>query len=76
MIITLYDNIMGLSYYFIITIFYTIPILMFYDDITLYFHREYMADVCLVVTTTEPTFGNLFIALFLQYKLSKNISIK
>ena len=35
MIITLYDNIMGLSYYFIITIFYTIPILMFYDDITL-----------------------------------------
>lgn len=49
---------------------------MFYDDITLYFHREYMAVVCPVVTTTEPTFGNLFIALFLQYKLSKNISIK
>lgn len=49
---------------------------MFYDDITLYFHSEYMADVCPVVTTTEPTFGNLFIALFLQYKLSKNISIK
>ena len=64
MIITLYDNIMGLSYYFIITIFYTIPILMFYDDITLYFNCECLADVCLVVVATVLTFGILLLMVF------------
>ena len=64
MIITLYDSIIGLSYCFITAIFYTILILMFYADITLYFNCECLADVCLVVVAAVLTFGILLLMVF------------